>query len=231
MNRKARQELVGIGALVVGLFLGLTLLRLPLTGSWGGTVGSALWRACGVGALLLPLLGVGWALAAFERLGSLSAGRAAVLGVGLVLLLPYGIGTVAGASFPADYAAWTPTQQLVGRLPALLARGVHQTLGTAGGVLVGLFALSALGILTVGWHPLAMLRAGSREQGAGKPAPPQSKRAGPEPAAPRKEPLPAPSSPLPKTRKMKAAPPARPTPVPAGVLIPPIDLLTPAPLA
>src|SRR5436309_5863241 len=44
-----------------------------------------------------------------------------------------------------------------------LARGVHQTLGTAGGVLVGLFALSALGLLTVGWHPLAMLRAGDRK--------------------------------------------------------------------
>src|SRR3989441_7701287 len=172
MNRKARQELVGIGALVIGLFLGLTLLRLPLTGSWGGTVGSRLWRVCGVGAVLLPLLGVGWALAAFERLGSLSAGRAAVLGVGLVLLLPYGIGTVTGATFPGDYTAWTPTQQLVGRVPGLLARGVHQTLGTAGGVLVGLFALSALGILTVGWHPLAGLRAedvaGGKAGGGGR---------------------------------------------------------------
>jgi len=229
MNRKARQELVGIGALVIGLFLGLTLLRLPLTGSWGGTVGSQLWRVFGVGAVLLPLLGVGWALAAFERLGSLSAGRAAVLGVGLVLLLPYGIGTVTGATFPGDYTAWTPTQQLVGRVPGLLARGVHQTLGTAGGVLVGLFALSALGLLTVGWHPLAMLRAGSREQGAGKPTPPRAKRAEPQAEVPRKEPLPAPSSLLPKTRKLKTPPSARPVFVPEGVLIPPIDLLTPAP--
>jgi len=229
MNRKARQELVGIGALVVGLFLGLTLLRLPLTGSWGGTVGSQLWRVFGVGAVLLPLLGIGWALAAFERLGSLSAGRAAVLGVGLVLLLPYGIGTVTGATFSGDYTAWTPTQQLVGRLPAFLARGVHQTLGTAGGVLVGLFALSALGLLTVGWHPLAMLRAGSREQGAGKPTPPRAKRAEPQAEVPRKEPLPAPSSLLPKTRKLKTPPSARPVFVPEGVLIPPIDLLTPAP--
>jgi len=229
MNRKARQELVGIGALVIGLFLGLTLLRLPLTGSWGGTVGSQLWRVFGVGALLLPLLGIGWALAAFERLGSLSAGRAAVLGVGLVLLLPYGIGTVTGATFPGEYTTWTPTQQLVGRVPGLLARGVHQTLGTAGGVLVGLFALSALGLLTVGWHPLAMLRAGSREQGAGKPTPPRAKRAEPQAEVPRKEPLPAPSSLLPKTRKLKTPPSARPVFVPEGVLIPPIDLLTPAP--
>jgi len=229
MKPKVRQELVGIGALVVGLFLGLTLLRLPITGSWGGGVGSALWHAFGVGAVLLPLLGIGWALAAFERLGSLSAARAAALGVGLVLLLPYGIGTVTGTAFPADYSMWTASQQLVGRVPALLARGVHQTLGTAGGVLVGLFALSALGILTVGWHPLALLRAGSREQGAGKPTSPKAKRAQLEAEVPRKEPLPAPSSLLPKTRKLRTPPSVRPVFVPEGVLIPPLDLLTPAP--
>ena len=228
MNRKARQELVGIGALVIGLFLGLTLLRLPLTGSWGGTVGSQLWRVFGVGAVLLPLLGIGWALAAFERLGSLSAGRAAVLGVGLVLLLPYGIGTVTGATFPGDSTAWTPTQQLVGRVPGLLARGVHQTLGTAGGVLVGLFALSALGILTVGWHPLAVLR--TEEVAGGKAG--EGGRVKRE--AERPLPKPKPEAPLAlppslKARKLKTPPSARPVFVPEGVLIPPIDLLTPAP--
>src|SRR3989441_3165600 len=133
------------------------------------------------------------------------------------------------STFPGDYTAWTPTQQLVGRVPGLLARGVHQTLGTAGGVLVGLFALSALGLLTVGWHPLAMLRAGSREQGAGKPTPPRAKRAEPQAEVPRKEPLPAPRSLLPKTRKLKTPPSARPVFVPEGVLIPPIDRLPPAP--
>src|SRR6266852_8478156 len=150
MNRTARQEVIGIGALAVGLFLGLTLLRLPITGSWGDRIGSLLWHVLGVGSVLLPVLGIGWALAAFERLGSLSAGRAAVLGAGLILLLPYGIGTVTGAGFP--------TQTLVGYVPAMLAHGVHRAVGTAGGILVGLFALSALGILTVGWHPLVALR-------------------------------------------------------------------------
>src|SRR2546426_8308710 len=110
MNRKARQELIGIGALAIGLFLGLTLLRLPITGSWGDQIGSRLWRVLGVGSVLLPVLGIGWALAAFERLGSLSAARAAALGGGLILLLPYGIGTVAGADFPPAYAAWSPTR-------------------------------------------------------------------------------------------------------------------------
>ena len=35
MTRKARQELIGIGALVGGLFLGLTLLPWHITGDWG----------------------------------------------------------------------------------------------------------------------------------------------------------------------------------------------------
>ena len=242
MNRKARQELIGIGALAVGLFLGLTLLRLSITGSWGGQIGTRLWRMLGVGAVLLPVLGIGWALAAFQRLGSLSAARAAALGAGLIVLLPYGIGTVTGASLPPAYAAWSPTQQLVGVVPAMLAHGVHQTVGTAGGMLVGLFALSALGILTVGWHPLVALRtretgvakrdakSGMRDAGSGmrdatKPEKPQPVAADEERdrrVAALKEA---------KARKTKATPPASriPHPVPAGVLIPPIDLLHPAP--
>ena len=237
MNRKARQELIGIGALVVGLFLGLTLLRLPITGAWGDRVGTLLWRLFGLGAVLLPVLGVGWALAAFGRLGSLSAARAAALGAGLVVLLPYGIGTVTGASFPTDYAAWNATQQLAGVLPGALAHGVHQAIGTAGGALMGLFALSALGILTVGWHPLALLR--SREAGDGKR---EAKGVTREAAKPEK----APRVPVPdeaererkvaglkeaKARKTKPTPPASrlPYPAPEGVLIPPIDLLNPAP--
>src|SRR5439155_504023 len=229
MNRKARQELIGIGALAIGLFLGLTLLRLPITGSWGAQIGSRLWRVLGVGSVLLPVLGIGWALAAFERLGSLSAARAAALGAGLILLLPYGIGTVAGADFPAAYAAWSPTQKLVGYVPAMLAHGVHQAVGTAGGTLVGLFALSALGILTVGWHPLVGLRtqemAGIKARGkAGEGG--RAKEQQPEVKKPE---APVRLAPSPQVRKPRPTPPARPAVVPAGVLIPPIDLLHPAP--
>jgi len=226
MKQKARQELVGIGALAVGLFLGLTLLRLPITGSWGDRIGSLLWRVVGAGSVLVPVLGVGWALAAFERLGSLSAARAAVLGTGLILLLPYGIGTVAGASFPADYHLWSATQKLVGVLPGALAHGVHQAVGTAGGVLVGLFALSALGLLTVGWHPLVVLR--SREQAGAKAG--EGGRGKGEKRDVRKEPeapFPVPRSP--KSPKSKTPPSVRPVVVPKGVLIPPIELLNPAP--
>jgi len=239
MNAKARQELVGIGALVVGLFLGLTLLRLPITGSWGDRMGSLLWRALGAGSVLLPLLGIGWALAAFERLGSLSAARTAALGVGLVLLLPYGIGTVTGARFPGDYTVWSPTQKLVGLAPALLAHGVHQAVGTAGGALVGLFALSALGLLTVGWHPLVALRTretaiGKREPGSGtreaqkpgKPAKPERTVEAEEHARERT----IAALRAAKTRTKPPHPASRTRhPVPRGVLIPPIDLLNPAP--
>src|SRR2546430_2987451 len=228
MNAKARQELIGIGALVVGLFLGLTLLRLPVTGSWGDHIGSLLWRTLGAGSAVLPLLGIGWALAAFQRLGSLSSGRTAALGVGLVLLLPYGIGTVTGARFPLDYALWSPTQRLVGVAPALVAHGIHEAVGTAGGALVGLFALSALGILTVGWHPLVALRtretAGIKARGKAG----EGGRAKEQPEVPKPE-APVRISPSPQARKPKPPPPARPALIPAGALIPPIDLLTPAP--
>jgi len=235
MNAKARQELIGIGALVVGLFLGLTLLRLPITGSWGDRIGSLLWRTLGAGSAVLPLLGIGWALAAFERLGSLSSARTAALGVGLVLLLPYGIGTVTGARFPSDYAVWSPTQRLVGVAPALVAHGIHQAVGTAGGALVGLFALSALGILTVGWHPLVALRTREtgvekRETGKGKGETDKTKprptvTEAPVPSAA----VPFPVSRFPKERRQKSPPVPRAAQVPAGALIPPIDLLNPAP--
>src|SRR2546422_1047753 len=82
------------------------------------------------------------------------------------------LGIVTGPVLLSDYAAWTPREKLVGLLPAALVQGIHTAVGTAGGVLVGLFALSALGILTMGWHPLVALRArdagsGMRDAGSG----------------------------------------------------------------
>src|SRR2546426_3505526 len=150
-------------------------------------------------------MGVGWALAAFQRLGSLSAARAAALGAGLILLVPYGIGTVTGVGVPGDSAAWTPTAQLVGLLPAMLARTVHRTVGTAGGVLVSVFALSALGILTVGWHPLVVLR--SRETGSGKRDTEKPTKPKPvdKPALQVETSPPFPVSRFPKERKLRSA--------------------------
>ena len=231
MNPKARQELIGIAALLVGLFLGLTLLPIGLTGSWGRSIGSTLWQWCGLGAVVVPILGVVWALAAFERLGALSWGRAASLCAGLILLVPYGVAIAIGPRFPPDYASWTRTERLVGLLPGFLANGLQGAVGTAGAVLVGLFALSALGILTVGWHPLTMLR--QREQGARSK---EQERAKPARVIEDDEERvkAAPSSVLraPAVRKPKPSPPTKPAPPPPpGSLIPPIDLLTEGPLA
>src|SRR4029077_5729706 len=86
VNPRAREELVGIGALVLGLFLGLTLAPWHVTGNIGSAVGGALWNGFGVGSAVIPALGIGWALAAFGRMGSVSSPRAATLGVGLIVL-------------------------------------------------------------------------------------------------------------------------------------------------
>jgi S-DNA-T family DNA segregation ATPase FtsK/SpoIIIE len=233
MNPKARNELIGVAALLLGLFFGLTLLQLPLTGSWGRSIGGMLWDLFGLGAVVLPVLGIAWALAAFERLGPLSWGRAAALGAGLILLVPYGIAIGIGPVFPSDHAQWSAAQKLVGLFPAFLASGIQGAVGTAGGVLVGLFALSALGIVTVGWHPLAMLRSGEKGEGRRekeKPTPPRIADAGRDAEASRREPLPSPISRPSKDRKSKPGPPPKPAPPPpAGVLLPPIDLLTEPP--
>jgi hypothetical protein len=75
VSPRGKEELVGIGALAIGLFLGLTLLPVAVTGPWGRTVGVGLLKAFGAGAWLLPVLGIGWARA-FERwAGSRSAAR------------------------------------------------------------------------------------------------------------------------------------------------------------
>jgi S-DNA-T family DNA segregation ATPase FtsK/SpoIIIE len=229
MNSKARQELIGIAALLVGFFLGLTLLPVALTGSWGRAIGNTLWQLFGVGAIVLPILGVGWALAAFERLGALSWGRAAVLGAGLILLVPYGIALAIGPSFAPDYASWTRSERLVGLFPGFLANGIQSAVGTAGAVLAGVFALSALGVLTVGWHPLTLLRQKTGEgKGERDVAVPAKKHR--EPAEDRDEPLPSPISRIARAPKPKPAPPPRPAPPPPpGSLIPPIELLTEGP--
>ena len=228
MSPAARRELIGIGALVAGLFLGLTLLPLPVTGRWGQGLGALLLQGFGIGAVLLPVIGVGWALAAFERLGSLSTGRAAALVAALVLLIPYGLGIFIATDVPANYESWTPAQRLVGMLPAVLANGMRGAVGTAGAVLVGVFALSAACLLTVGWHPLVVLR--QRSAAADREAPPARSRAEPIPAV-AEEPADVPADGVtaparPRRRPRAVPPPPAPRPAPPGALIPPIELLT-----
>ncbi|MGH8698175.1 MAG: hypothetical protein ACREVS_16955, partial [Burkholderiales bacterium] len=145
MTPKLKQELLGTAALAVGLFLGLTLLPIGATGPWGQGLGRFLWQVFGLGAVLLPVLGVGWSLAAFGRLGALSTLRAAALVAGLAVLVPYGIAIASGVALgrlPAAHAEWSGVHKLVGILPGFLAHTVWRALGTAGGVLVGLVAVS-----------------------------------------------------------------------------------------
>src|SRR6266545_4415736 len=89
-----RRRFGAITALVIGLFVGLTLLPLPVTGPIGHSLGQMLWRVLGAGALGIPVLGIGLALAGFERFGTLDMKRSAFLIVGLSALLPYLAGVV-----------------------------------------------------------------------------------------------------------------------------------------
>jgi S-DNA-T family DNA segregation ATPase FtsK/SpoIIIE len=168
MSTEARRRLGAITALVLGLFVGLTLLPIPITGPVGRDMGHGLWQILGAGALGIPLLGVGLALAGFDRLGSLDMKRSAVLIVGLSVLIPFLVGVLARvgpADFDLDVGQRTFTARLVGVLPGFLARTVAGKVGVAGAVLLGFLALSALTLATFAWHPLQRLERGG---GAGK---------------------------------------------------------------
>ena len=167
MTPDSRRRLGALTALVLGVFVGLTLLPIPLTGPVGGWIGHALWHTLGAGAVGLPLLGIGLALAGFERLGRLDMKRAALLMGGLSLLTPYLIGVFAGVShfdLVPDVAQRSLPARLVGLVPGLFAELVADRVGVAGAVLLGFLVLSALTLLTFAWHPLQRLEAG-RDRG------------------------------------------------------------------
>jgi DNA segregation ATPase FtsK/SpoIIIE, S-DNA-T family len=174
MSTDARRRLGAITALVLGLFVGLTLLPIPITGPVGRDMGHGLWQILGAGALGIPLLGVGLALAGFDRLGSLDMKRSAVLIVGLSVLIPFLVGVLARvgpADFDLDVGQRTFTARLVGVVPGFLAKTIAGKVGVAGAVLLGFLALSALTLATFAWHPLQRLEkggeAGKRGSGEG----------------------------------------------------------------
>jgi S-DNA-T family DNA segregation ATPase FtsK/SpoIIIE len=158
-----RRRLGAITALVLGLFLGLTLLPIPITGPVGRSIGHALWQMLGAGALGLPLLGIGLALAGFDRLGSLDMKRSAVLIVGLSLLIPYLVGVLARVGRTDLYVdVWQRgmAARVVGVIPGFFAEAIANKVGIAGAVLLGFLALSALTLVTFAWHPLQRLEKG-----------------------------------------------------------------------
>ncbi len=156
-----RHDLLAIVALLLGIFVGLSLLPLGLTGPLGSSAGRSLWNYLGFGAVLIPVLGLSVALAGFGRLPALSLWRAAALCGGLIILVPFAIGVGMGissiADLPPSYEDWSVSERLVGLVPALLAVGVTATVGTAGAVIVGLIALSGLTMTTLDWHPFKRL--------------------------------------------------------------------------
>jgi S-DNA-T family DNA segregation ATPase FtsK/SpoIIIE len=169
MSDEARRRLGALTALAIGLFLGLALLPLPATGPVGDVVGRALWELLGAGAIGLPLLGVGLALAGFDRLGKLDMKRAALLIAGLSLLVPYLIGVLSRVTI-ADLNANGWLAHAVGALPGLFATAVPARVGIAGAVLLGFLALSALTLVTFAWHPLQRLERGAPGDAVGDPA-------------------------------------------------------------
>jgi S-DNA-T family DNA segregation ATPase FtsK/SpoIIIE len=253
-----RRRLGALTALVVGLFVGLTLLPIQITGPVGGYIGHALWQLLGAGALGIPLLGIGLALAGFDRLGGLDMKRSAVLIVGLSVLVPYVVGVLAQvtpAELDMDVGERGFAARSVGLVPGFLAETISGKIGVAGAVLLGFLALSALTLATFAWHPLQRLEAGQRPEagqrgGVGQPPERRSrkkdaagkageesegKREGPEPA-PVAEPggvlaalLPrGPAAPRPRLKKDKK-PDAATAAANEESDTPPIDLLTAPP--
>jgi S-DNA-T family DNA segregation ATPase FtsK/SpoIIIE len=162
MTADSRRRLGAITALVLGVFVGLTLLPFGLTGPVGSWIGHMLWHALGAGAVGLALLGLGLALAGFERFGRLDMKRAAVLLVGLSLLVPYLVGVLSRVGYldlVPDVEQRSLPARLAGLLPGMLAEVVADRIGLAGAVLLGFLALSALTLATFAWHPLQRLEA------------------------------------------------------------------------
>jgi DNA segregation ATPase FtsK/SpoIIIE, S-DNA-T family len=163
MSTDSRRRLGAVTALVLGLFMGLTLLPVSITGPVGHSIGHGLWQMLGAGALGIPLLGLGLALAGFDRLGGLDMKRSAILIVGLSLLLPYLVGVVTQVGrtdLDLDVTQRGFAARVVGVLPGFFAETISDKVGLAGAVLLGFLALSALTLATFAWHPLQRLEKG-----------------------------------------------------------------------
>ncbi len=187
MSEDARRRLGAIAALVAGLFLGLTLLPFPLTGPMGSGIGRLLWKGLGAGAVGVPLLGFGLALAGFDRTPRISMKQAALLLGGLSFLVPYVIGIltrVTAQAFIPPLDQWSLTARAIGVIPGFVATAVYNLVGFAGGLLLGFLALSALTLLTLAWHPLRRLEGGrvAEELPADEPLPVKPRHEPPPPA-------------------------------------------------
>jgi DNA segregation ATPase FtsK/SpoIIIE, S-DNA-T family len=230
VTEDARRRLGAVTALVLGLFAGLTLLPVPLTGPLGTALGGLLWQWLGVGALCVPLLGLGLALAGFDRLPGLDMKRVAVLVAGLSVVAPYVVGVLTRVTpddLVPDVAGRALGARLTGLAPGFLSSVAYDVVGFAGALLLGFLALSALTLITIAWHPLQRLeRQPEPEAPDAAPAP---RRMAPLPTAvPEDDDLPAPVAGARKARepKLTKARAAGPAPEPdMESELPPIELL------
>ncbi|MES2306097.1 MAG: DNA translocase FtsK [Gemmatimonadota bacterium] len=162
MTSENRRKLGAVLALVAGAFLALALLPVNITGPLGQTLGPALWRALGVGALGAPLLGLLLGFAGFDRLPRLDMKRAAILTIGTAFLIPYVLGILFRIEAPVDMVGdWTWAGKLTGYIPGFVARSALDSIGVAGGLLAGFVALTAVTLGTLAWHPLQRLERGA----------------------------------------------------------------------
>jgi len=240
MNDEGRRHLGAIVALVLGSFLGLTLLPVHLTGPLGEWLGGTLWRALGIGALGFPLLGLGLGLAGFDRLPRLDMKRAAILVTGLAILLPFLIGVL--VNYQPDGPEDLPSR-ITGWLPGFFSFYTVQAIGVAGGVLLGFVLLCALTIGTIAWHPLTRLARSAGGQGGqggqggkgGQLSAASTALSAPSALSASEEPDDQPFFPPPPKREKKPKKPAKaqgtlPLGDPADETeLPPIELLSPPP--
>ncbi len=232
MSGENRRRLRAILALAAGAFLALTLLPINLTGPFGHLLGPALWRALGLGALGLPLVGFLAGLAGFGRLGHLDARRATILTLAGAVLIPYVIGVIGRveqASFLPEPSDWSWVARVTGWFPGFLARSALDSIGVAGGLIAGFVVLTGVTLATLAWHPLRRLEEGPRSREA-SPDEAEDEVATEPPARVRKprktkavvEPEPDPAAPV-----EEEAPAEPPPPVADDEVMPPIELLTP----
>lgn len=162
-----RRELSSVVLALLALFLvGALLFQRPpsggvcldATGVFGpvGTVARCvLVGAVGVpGALLVALACLLVALRLVGRFGGAStqdATRAALLGAGVVLLVPIAIGLLGGGAPEATASS--------GLWGAFVAHYLHKFLGAVGAWIVWMLGLSALTVLTIRWNPLRIVMA------------------------------------------------------------------------
>ncbi|MGH7527465.1 MAG: DNA translocase FtsK, partial [Gemmatimonadales bacterium] len=194
-------------------------------------------------ALGLPLLGIGLALAGFDRLGGRDMKRSAILIIGLSVLVPYIVGVlthVRHADLDYDVGQRDFAARAVGLLPGFFAETISDKVGVAGAVLLGFLALSALTLVTFAWHPLQRLEKGGAERSPSGGALSETETKRRRRAATASDAVPPASEPekdqpalfdeprLLKERKAKRTEPAAVAALDEESDLPPIDLLTPA---